>query len=300
MNIAIYGRKYNTAHRTETKTLIDCLNNHVDKLYVYAPFYTFINDELGIELEFSRCKMFFSADDFDENINYMLSIGGDGTFLEAAKHAFIKNIPIMGINFGCLGFLSQISKDELNSSLSDLFNGNYSIEQRCMLKVSGDFLNERSSTSLYALNEISAQRNTFAMIKTIVKVDGELLSSYWSDGLLVSTPTGSTAYSLSVGGPVVFPCSENIIISPVAPHNLNIRPIVISGESRIEVELHTREYSVNGVDISIDGKMFKVESGARFNIQKSEHKLNLIKLSGNNFFKTLREKLNWSFDPRNQ
>ena len=293
MTVAIYGRCYKLDYLPETKILIDTLFNYKVSVYIYAPFYKFLTNELGVNMP--KYKLFSTVDELDLPIDYMLSIGGDGTFLEAAKFTICKKIPILGINLGRLGFLAQVSSNEIIMALKSLFSGKYEIESRCLLEVGGEFVSG-DDIFPHALNEVSVQRNTPVMIKTTVQVNHELLSSYWSDGLLVSTPTGSTAYSLSVGGPIVLPNSDNFIIMPIAPHNLSIRPIVISGESTIEIEIITRKGTAN---ISIDNRMFEVQSGTRFWIKKSAFDLRFIKLSGSSFFKALRDKLHWGFDPRN-
>ncbi|MDR1055453.1 MAG: NAD kinase [Prevotellaceae bacterium] len=292
MKVAVYGRCYKLDYSPETKQLVDAILRYGASTYIYAPFYCFITAELGID--FPECKLFNSSNELDPSIDYMLSMGGDGTFLEAAKFVLQKNIPILGVNLGRLGFLAQASPSEITQALDDLFKNKYSIEKRCLLEVIGTFIGKNDFP--HALNEVSVQRNTPVMIKTTVKVDNEMLSSYWSDGLLVSTPTGSTAYSLSVGGPIILPNSENFIITPIAPHNLNIRPIIISGDSIIEIEIVTRKGKAN---ITIDNQMFEVESGMKFYIKRSKYNLNFIKLNTTSFFKTLQNKLHWGFDPRN-
>lgn len=292
MKIAIYGRCYKSNYSNEIKMLIDALHKYGASIYIYAPFHCFFTTELNIKLP--DCKIFSSASELDPSIKYMLSVGGDGTFLEAAKFVLHKNIPILGINLGRLGFLAQVSTNEIGEALADLFANEYSVEPRCLLEVNGGFIGENDFP--HALNEISVQRNSPVMIKTTVRVDRELLSSYWSDGLLVSTATGSTAYSLSVGGPIMLPNSDNFIITPIAPHNLNIRPIVISGNSFIEIEITTRKGTAN---ISVDNQMFEVESGTRLFIKKSDYTLNFVKLKTTSFFKALQNKLHWGFDPRN-
>lgn len=291
MKVAIYGRPYN-GYLSETKLLVQDLLKYNAEMHVYKPFYEFVTTKLGVEMP--GCKLYSFSNELDTSVNYMLSIGGDGTFLEAAQFVLYKSIPILGINLGRLGFLAQVSTTEIGSAINDLFTNNYTIEQRSLIEVNGSFINK--CTFPHALNEISVQRNTPVMIKTSVTVDGEPLSSYWSDGLLVSTPTGSTAYSLSVGGPIVLPNSDNFIITPIAPHNLSIRPIVISGSSIIEVEAVTRKGSAN---VSIDNQMFEIESGTRFSLKKSTFSLNFVKLKNTSFFKTLHDKLHWGFDPRN-
>jgi NAD+ kinase len=288
IKIGLYGRPSGINDTGELDALIEILQQKAH-IYIYEPFLTCLQEKFGASID---CERFTSIEDIDDSLGCLLSVGGDGTFLEASQFAIEHGIPILGINFGRLGFLAQVSANEIKPALNDLFSGNYTIEKRSLISVyndDGDFISN-------ALNEVTLQRNSPAMIKTTVTVDGELLSSYWSDGLLVSTPTGSTAYSLSAGGPLMLPNTNNFIITPIAPHNLNIRPIVISDASKILIEVISRKESAV---LSLDNKMYEILSGARITVKKSQSVLNFMKLGNYNFFKTLHTKLNWGIDLRN-
>jgi NAD+ kinase len=289
LKIGLYGRTSGIDNTGKLKTLIEILQKNA-VLYVYEPFRVYLQEKLGTPLE---CEHFTSIKDISDGLVCLLSVGGDGTFLEASQFAVEHDIPILGLNFGRLGFLAQAPANEIESALNDLFEHNYTIEKRSLISVYNGENNEFISN---ALNEVTIQRNNPTMIKTNVRVNDELLSSYWSDGLLISTPTGSTAYSLSVGGPLMLPDTHNFIITPIAPHNLNIRPIVISDTSKILVEVTTRK---GNAVLSIDNKMFETPSGTKIIVKKSQEVLNFIKLKNYNFFKTLHTKLNWGIDIRN-
>jgi NAD+ kinase len=271
------------------RTLIDILQQKA-ALHIYGPFLDYLRKTLDMSIE---CERFTSINDISKDLVCLISVGGDGTFLEASQFSIEHGIPILGINFGRLGFLAQAPANEIEPALENLFERHYTIEKRSLISVCRGENNDFIST---ALNEVTIQRNNLTMIKTTVTVNDELLSSYWSDGILISTPTGSTAYSLSAGGPLMLPDTHNFIITPIAPHNLNIRPIVISDASKILVEVTTRRE--NAV-LSIDNKMFEVSSGARITVKKSQSVLNFVKLKNYSFFKTLHTKLNWGIDIRN-
>jgi NAD+ kinase len=225
----------------------------------------------------------------------VLSVGGDGTFLETMIKVKELGIPVAGINTGRLGFLANISDDEVNNSLDLLFKGDYEIIERSLLTLSvpKELFDEGSSV---ALNEISIQKSDPSMITINVYVDGIYLNTYWSDGLIISTATGSTAYNLSVGGPILSPEDESIIISPISPHNLTIRPIIISGDSRLRmvIEGRTNEYLV-----TCDSRSKRISSGNEIEIIRYPEKLKTVMLKGRDFYSTLRNKLMWGADKRN-
>ncbi|MDR1896664.1 MAG: NAD kinase [Prevotellaceae bacterium] len=289
MKIGLYGRISGMDNADKLKNLVNILRENAE-ICIYHPFWVYLQEILDTNIP---CEQFSSIKDIDKNLNCLLSAGGDGTFLEAAQFAIEHQIPILGINFGRLGFLAQISANDMEPALKGMFEHNYDIEKRSLISV----YNEKNEIfSSYALNEVTIQRNNPTMLKTTVWINDELLSSYWSDGILVSTPTGSTAYSLSVGGPVVLPDTQNFVITPISPHNLNIRPIIISDKSEISIEITTRKGTAA---LSMDNKMFEILSNTKVKIKKSQQVLNFMKLKDYNFFKTLRTKLNWGIDIRN-
>jgi NAD+ kinase len=227
--------------------------------------------------------------------DYFLSIGGDGTMLEAVTYITDKNIPILGINTGRLGFLATNSKDEYAVALRAMFDGYFDIEERSMICL--DSNQDLFGGVPLALNEFAImKRDTSSMIVVHTYINGEYLNSYWADGLIVATPTGSTGYSLSVGGPVLVPQTANFVIAPVSPHNLNVRPLIVPDSSVIAFEIEGR--SKNFL-VSLDSRSRKVDANIQLAVRSYEHKAKLIKLSGQSFLKTLRTKLNWGMDIRN-
>jgi NAD+ kinase len=289
VKIGLYGRPSGIDNTEKLKTLIEILQTNAI-LYIYEPFLVYLQEKFDMSIE---CERFTSTKDISKDLTSLLSAGGDGTFLEASQFSVEHGIPILGINFGRLGFLAQVPANEIEPALDNLFGHNYTIEKRSLISIYRDDDHDFIST---ALNEVTIQRNDLTMIKTTVRVDDRLLSSYWSDGILISTPTGSTAYSLSAGGPLMLPDTHNFIITPIAPHNLNIRPIVISDSSKILVEVTTRK---GNAVLSIDNKLFEVPSGIKITVKKSQSVLNFVKLKNYDFFKTLHTKLNWGIDIRN-
>ncbi|MDR2466133.1 MAG: NAD(+)/NADH kinase [Prevotellaceae bacterium] len=288
IKVGLYGRTSLSADADRLKMLMQILRRGAS-VCVYAPFAENLGLNGGGEFEFER---FASAQELERVPDCLLSIGGDGTFLEASRFAVELDIPILGINFGRLGFLAQVAAEEMEPALEQLFRKDYTVEKRTLISV---YDGEGSLIDPYALNEVTVQRSNPTMLRTVLHVDGELLSAYWSDGILISTPTGSTAYSLSLGGPVVTPDNRSFVVSPIAPHNLNLRPIVISDESEIVVETETRKGTAV---LSIDNRMMELASGTRFTVKKSQNMLNFLKLKNYNFFKALRTKLNWGTDLR--
>ncbi|MCH1453332.1 MAG: NAD kinase [Flavobacteriaceae bacterium] len=234
----------------------------------------------------------------DTKNDYLFSIGGDGTLLRSITFVKDTEIPILGINTGRLGFLTSLQKESLNEALDKFFAEKYKLVKRALLAV------ELSSPSVeiekfgYALNEISINRkNTTAMLSIATQIDKEYLTTYWADGLIISTPTGSTGYSLSSGGPILTPETEGIVLNPIAPHNLNIRPLVVPDKAEIEISVDGR-----GEDhlLSLDSRIFTLENGTLISIKKAPFSVFTVELDGDNYFKTLRDKLFWGYDARNR
>lgn len=224
-----------------------------------------------------------------------LSIGGDGTFLESVKYVGKSEVPILGINTGRLGFLAYTPEEHMQKAIDSILNREFTIETRLLVEVSSD---EDVFEGLnYGLNEFTIlKQDTSSMITVKAYLDGEFLSAYWADGLIIATPTGSTGYSLSCGGPVVMPFSENFIITPVSPHNLSIRPLVVPAKSKIELEVEAR---TNFFLVSIDSRSSIVPANKKFTIKRCSFDAHLIKFEQHSFFDTLRMKLNWGYDIRN-
>jgi len=252
-------------------------------------FHHFLTSEQHIQLP---AMDLFERKEFDADI--VISLGGDGTFLKAAMRAVKKKIPILGINTGRLGFLADISPDEMEDTIDEIYNNHYKIEERAMLQLSSN--DERLKEDPYALNEIAIlKHDSSSMISIRVAVNGQYLNTYQADGLIIATPTGSTAYSLSVGGPIIVPHSQTMAITPIAPHSLNCRPIVICDEWEISLEVESRSHNFL---TSIDGRSMSCDESTHLRISKAPFKLRLIKRFNHAFFETLRGKMMWGMDAR--
>ena len=227
----------------------------------------------------------------------MLSIGGDGTFLRSIEFVRNLHIPVLGINTGNLGFLATSKKENINDLIDKIFEKEYNIENRTLIKVNSDEIGINDSIFPYALNEVSVVRkDTTSMINIKTSLDGNHLNTYWADGLIVSTPTGSTGYSLSCGGPVISPTSASFVLTPISPHNLNVRPLVISDKTKIELSVSGREKNHL---LSIDSKIFTIENDTKIKIEKADFNFNIAHFSDNSFYESLKEKLLWGKDKRN-
>jgi NAD+ kinase len=232
-----------------------------------------------------------------QDTDFLFCIGGDGSMLRAIMTVKESNVPILGINTGRLGFLTSLQKESLNVGLKQLWENKYAIINRTLLEVSLPEANEEIDSFPYALNEISVNRkNTASLISIDTRLDHEPLTTYWADGLIISTPTGSTGYSLSSGGPIMSPETAGLILTPIAPHNLNIRPLIIPNTTSVELEVTGR-----GEDhlLSLDSRIISVEQGTKILIKKAAFTLATVELQDNEFFKTLRDKLFWGLDTRN-
>jgi NAD+ kinase len=242
-------------------------------------------------------KLFSSHEDLDSTVDLMITIGGDGTLLRSITFVRDLGIPIIGINTGRLGFLATLNQELLNIELKKILKGEFKIEERSLLEVKVDN-NDDFSDFNFALNEVSVGRkNTTSMIEIKTTLNGEYLNTYWADGLIVSTPTGSTGYSLSCGGPIMTPSSQTFSITPIAPHNLNARPLVISDEIKIELSVEGREESHL---LSLDSRINSLKNNVKIKIKKANYKIKLASFKNNSFYKTLRSKLLWGEDKRNK
>jgi NAD+ kinase len=293
MRIAIYGREFQATVSNYVSHLFELLKDKKVEIWVYDEFKEFLNEKYGIAL---NSNTFSSVKDLPTDIKFMLSLGGDGTMLAAVSILRDSNIPITGINLGRLGFLASINKDNIEEALVSLLSDEYTIEKRTLLAVEAD-----SSTlfngSSFALNDITLiKRDTSSMITLNVFLNGELLNEYWADGLIIATPTGSTAYSLSCGGPIISPGSGNFVITPISPHNLNVRPLVISDEDILNIEIESRG---DRFLLSCDSRTADIDTNEKIKIFKANFCINLIRLKDESFFSTLRQKLLWGLDTRN-
>lgn len=290
--IAIYGRQFNETVIPFVKELFAYLSSHKINAHLHCDFIPFIEKHVP---NISDFPTFQEVKDLPD-VAFLLSLGGDGTMLSAVSIVRDSGIPIAGINFGRLGFLANIDKTKISDSLDKIFNKEYSIQSRTLLSLSSE-QSDLFGKDSFALNDITVFRHeNSSMITVDVKIDGELLNSYWADGIIIATPTGSTAYSLSCGGPIVAPGSGNFVITPVAPHNLNVRPIVISAQSELEVEVKSRSEQFI---LSCDSKHITLPVSTRVKIKEAPFKVNLIRLAGSSYYKTLQQKLLWGLDVRN-
>ncbi|GAA4797253.1 NAD kinase [Olivibacter ginsenosidimutans] len=295
MKIAIYGREFQSAVIQYVQELFDLLEQNGVEIWVYHNFNAFIQDKIRAK---QPTYSFSAYQELPEDIHFMLSLGGDGTMLAAVSILADSGIPITGINFGRLGFLASINKDKIKEALVELLAGRYDIERRVLLasyKENDHGLKEEKLS--FALNDMTIiKKDSSAMITVHAYVNDELLNAYWADGLIIATPTGSTAYSLSCGGPIVMPGSGNFIITPISPHNLNVRPIVLADNSRLRIEVESRSDSFL---FSCDSTTETVNTGMVIHIQRADFTVNLIRLKHESFFSTIRHKLLWGLDTRN-
>lgn len=293
MKIALYGQTVNPEFYEELSRLFDLLKEKQIESFVYRPFLEYIQQDCGINPKISG--HFENGDDLPDDVSFLFSLGGDGTFLKSFLVAKNGSIPLVGINSGRLGFLSDISRDEIESAVNDILEGNILIDERTALEL--EILSDEQSVFLYALNEIAVTKlDSSSMINIHTYINNEFLNTYWADGLIIATPTGSTAYSLSVGGPILTPDSENFVISPIAPHNLTVRPMVVPDHHSITLQVEGRGLHFL---VSIDSKSETIYFTESLKIRKAPFKVKTIRLKDHSFFSTLRNKLMWGADKRN-
>lgn len=293
MQIAIYGRKFDDHFLPVFQKMIDYLEKSNVRICIYHKFFDFVRERTSFK---NTPLIFANYSDMPEDTCYLISLGGDGTLLDTLPLIRNSGIPVLGINTGRLGFLSSVSTGEMESSLHELLEKKYEIEQRSLLLLDTGEENLFSNFP-YALNELTViKRDDTTMIAISAWVNGLYLNTYWADGLLVSTPTGSTGYSLSCGGPIIAPDSENFIITPIASHNLTVRPIVIKDNSQVKLRVEGR---VQSHLIIMDSRTVPFEKAIDLNVQKANYKINLINTGKKDFFTTIRNKLAWGFDKRN-
>jgi len=291
MKIAIYARNTTDNVSEHIQLLFNKLKEFNVEVLIFESFYNFVKTELAIDCNF---KTFSSYNDLKDKVNYVLSLGGDGTFLETITFVRDSEIPVLGINTGRLGFLANVAKEEINDAIDSLMNKKFVIEQRTLLNVTNpkDLFGEVN----YGLNELTIlKKDSSSMIIIHTFINGNFLNSYFADGLIIATPTGSTAYSLSCGGPLVMPGSQNFVITPIAPHNLNVRPLVISDNNIITLKVEGR--SPNYL-LSLDSRNVVIDSSIELTLQKADFCIHLIQLENQNFYTTIRNKLLWGLDKR--
>ena len=293
MKIAIYGQSVDKISKNIFLEILNISKSQNLELFVEEKYNSVLLKKLKTN---HNHKVFSCYNNLDKSIDMMITIGGDGTLLRSITYIRDLGIPIIGINTGRLGFLATLNQELLNIELKKVLKGEFDVKERSLLEVSVDD-NDNFSDFNFALNEVSVGRkNTTSMIEIKTTLDGEYLNTYWADGLIVSTPTGSTGYSLSCGGPIMTPSSQTFSITPIAPHNLNARPLVISDEIKIQLSVEGREKSHL---LSLDSQIISLNNNVKIKIKKANYKIKLASINNNSFYKTLRNKLLWGEDRRN-
>jgi NAD+ kinase len=294
MKAGIYGQFYHKDSEKYVQLILNTLHDHGVHIYIETEFLKIIEQQKGISTSVGSISTF---DELDDSYDLFFSIGGDGTLLKSVTFVRDLHIPIVGINTGRLGFLATIQKENIKESLKEIIQGNYSISERTLLSIETLPKTDTLSSLNFALNEIAVNRkNSTSMIKVDTWIDNEYLNSYWSDGLIIATPTGSTGYSLSCGGPVIHPSANNMVITPIAPHHLNARPLVIPDNKVISLKVSGREENYL---ISLDSRIATLQNDTEVTIQKAPFTIKMVQLNEDSFIKTLREKLLWGEDKRN-
>ena len=287
MKIAIHARKISQDRFPYLQLLLSELQERNAQVLLSQMLYDLLRDSPV------RCDQ-FSVYKTLPDVDFVISVGGDGTLLDTVTHVRDKEFPILGINIGRLGFLATVSQDKIKEAIDALYNQQYSYDYRTLVAVDKDFPADGLN---FALNDLTIiKKDTSSMIGVHAYVDGAYLNAYWADGLIIATPTGSTGYSLSCGGPVLAPQSSNLIITPISPHNLTVRPLVIPDDSVITVEIEDRDENRL---LSLDSRSYPVTTHEKIAIRKADFRVRLVKFEGYHFFNTLRQKLNWGLDVRN-
>ncbi len=293
MKIAVYGREFHPSVIPYVQHLFDSLIARNTELWIYSDFRKFLGQQV---IWPQNLHTYRSRHELPDDIGFMLSLGGDGTMLAAVSIVGDSGIPVAGINFGRLGFLADISKDDIDASMEAILRGDYNMQKRTLLSVESEQATLFNG-SHFALNDVTLfKSDSSAMITVRAYLNGELLNAYWADGIIVATPTGSTAYSLSCGGPIITPGSGNFVITPISPHNLNVRPVVISDDMELDLEIESRSGKFL---LSCDSKTTPVSTDIRLKIRRAHFEVNLIRLKNYSYFSNLRNKLLWGLDARN-
>jgi len=292
LKVALYGKRFDEEHTGAVEKLVDALVRRGIAITVYEKFHHFLSARISLP---STVTIFRDHTEL-AGTQFLLSVGGDGTLLDTVSIIRDSKVPVLGVNTGRLGFLSNVSLNEIDISVEALMNGDYTLDSRSLLEIRsaqqdfGDFP--------YALNEVTVlnkQRNSMVTIHTYV--NDLFMSTYWADGLIVATPTGSTAYSLSCGGPIVMPESNAVILTPIAPHNLNVRPFVISNTSKVSFRAEGRDAEFL---LSLDSRSFSIDTFTVVELTRAPFQVNLVSFEGQSFFNTIRTKMGWGLDARSK
>lgn len=291
MKIGVHGKEFTRQSAPLIHRIFEILSDHGAELFVSARFAGFLKSAVFKKFRWTT----YQPTDSLESLELLISIGGDGTLLESVAHIGKTEIPVLGINTGRLGFLATISRDETEDALEQVLKKSYTLDKRAVLRLETD--HGLFGPMNFALNDFTVvKKDTSAMITIHTFIDGEFLNSYWADGIIVSTPTGSTGYSLSCNGPLIFPRSGNFVLTPVSPHNLTVRPIIVSDTSEISFQVDGRSKKFL---VTLDSRFATVDNTVKLTIRKADFIVNLVQLEGHHYFKTLRQKLNWGLDIRN-
>lgn len=292
MKIAIYGRVFNDSVLPFVQEVFDVLSQHQIQITIFSKFQSFISDKVNLP---NGIITFTTHEELISQADVLLSLGGDGTLLDTLSLIRDSQIPIIGINFGRLGFLASINKDEIKNAIEALVKNEYTLDKRSVLNL--DSSNDLFLSENFALNDITIhRRDNSAMMIIHAYLNGEFINSYWADGLIIATPTGSTAYSLSCGGPIILPNAQNFVITPIAPHNLNVRPIVVPDDAELTFEVEARSTKFL---LSCDSRTETVNRSVKITVNKAKFNVNLVRLNNESYLTTLRNKLLWGIDTRN-
>jgi len=292
MKIAIYGRPFNdSAVLPYIQQVFDNLAQHGADIYVHHQLHFYLKDNIST----LQYKVLGADEKIKGLIDLFITLGGDGTLLDTVTLIRDSGIPVIGINFGRLGFLASINKNDIEDAIQAVATKNFTLDSRELICINSD--TKIFASDNFALNDITIhRRDDSAMITTHVSLNGEFLNSYWGDGIIISTATGSTAYSLSCGGPIIHPGSESLVLTPVSPHNLNVRPIVLPDSSVLSFDVQSR--GTNYL-VSCDSRTAAIDKAIRFEVKKAGFRLNLVRLNNESYLSTLRNKLLWGLDARN-
>lgn len=294
MKFAIYGQTSKPSVQNIILRLLNVFQQHEPEIVFEDDFYLLLKQNNILSKEY---KTFGNSKPLPKDVDFFISIGGDGTMLRAANYIKNLNVPVVGINAGRLGFLANVQQDEIEKHLSNLFTGQYKLSKRALLSLHCDPAKNNDFDIQYALNEVTVSRKNIASMITVdTYLDNEFLATYWADGLIISTPSGSTGYSLSCGGPIIEPETNCFVITPLAPHNLNVRPLVIRDNLEIRLKVSSREHSFL---LSLDTTTKSVDTDTEIIISRAPFTIDLVEFPSQSFIKTLRNKLMWGEDKRN-
>jgi len=292
VRIALFGKEFNRDQLGYVRILTEALENRGCKLLVWKPFHDFLKGEIAFHQDVT---LFAEHTDLKEKADLLFSVGGDGTMLDAVRLVRDSGIPIAGINLGRMGFLSSIPRSEIITAVDDILGNRFRIVKRTLISLHSPLT--LFSDFNYAFNELSInEKESSSLVVIHVWVNDQPLHSYWADGLIVATPTGSTAYSLSCGGPILTPDSSNFVITPIAPHNLSVRPVVIPDSSLIRIRVDSRDHQAL---VGLDSQSAVITPDNELIVGKAGFEINLVQRFNENFFSTIRAKLNWGSDIRN-